>query len=158
MVTLAQAIDISRQRFPSQFQTGFVSLPSRLQVDIAQAVSSKAAEIRAAIPASPGRATFIQGAATDVGNLFLLGQSQIEQSAALARQSTQINTSLDTVKDFVSSINERLSGQVTSLGESVSQVGDGDPFQFIKDSPFLSGIGTGGLIVGGIALLLLLRR
>jgi len=48
---------------------------------------------------------------------------------------------------------------VTELGESLKGISAGgfDPIKFFTDNPLIGGIGIGGLLVGGVVLLLVLR-
>jgi len=86
-----------------------------------------------------------------------LGQSTIDRFAETERNKEDITG----LKSFVNEINDRLSGQVTDLGDSLGdQGGDplGDFIQGLKDNPLLAGLGTGALIAGGVVLFLVLRR
>ena len=59
--------------------------------------------------------------------------------------------------DFIRKIEDRISAQLVDLGETTKGE-SGNPFEFITDNPLLSGLSVGVLAVGGIVLLLLLRK
>ncbi len=99
-------------------------------------------------------------------NLIGLGQASIDISSALNENITirenQRAIDVEAVKNQqiqINVLNERLSGQVSSLGESLSKITtEGfEPIKFLTDNPLVGGIGIGGLAVGGIVLLLLLK-
>jgi len=61
---------------------------------------------------------------------------------------------------FIDKINTRISDELIKLGDTTKDSG-GKPFGFISDfvnNPILLGLGTTGLIVGGIVLILLLKK
>ena len=74
-------------------------------------------------------------------------QRAVEQEA-VRNQQIQINQ-----------LNERLSKQVQELGDALKDIGSGgfDIIKFFTDNPIFAGIGIGGLAVGGVVLLLVLR-
>lgn len=97
----------------------------------------------------------------------LLGEASIDISQALSEQVTIREQqrvfdqeALRNTQIVVGQINEKLSRQVTELGESLKGISTGgfDPIKFFTDNPLIGGIGIGGLVVGGIVLLLVLRR
>lgn len=100
-------------------------------------------------------------------NLIGLGEASIDISTALNEQITIRETqraldqeALNNQQIFTEALNERLSTQVSGIGESLSNIGQGgfDPIGFLTDNPIIGGIGIGGIAVGGIALVLLLKR
>ncbi len=103
-------------------------------------------------------------------NLLGLGEASIDISQALNEQITireqqraRDQEALRNQALLTESINQRLSQQVTQLGTSltdlskVSQTGF-NPLKFLTDNPLIGGIGIGGLAVGAVVLLLVLRR
>jgi len=99
-------------------------------------------------------------------NLIGLGQASLDISSALNEQITirenqrKIdNESLQNTQLAIGQINERLSRQVTELSKSFSEIntGDFDPIKFFTDNPLIGGIGIGGLAVGAVVLLLVLK-
>lgn len=99
-------------------------------------------------------------------NLLGLGQASIDISQALSeqvaireQQRTKDNEALQNTQIALGQINERLSRQVTELGQlfgGITATGF-DPLKFLTDNPLIGGIGIGGLLVGGVVLLVLLR-
>ena len=59
----------------------------------------------------------------------------------------------------VSHINEILHRQVQERGEALSNIGSSDfnPIKFYTDNPLIGCIGIGGLAVGAVVLLLVLK-
>ena len=110
--------------------------------------------------------TFRQSITTQ--NLLGLGQASVDISSALSeqiaireQQRVQTNEAIANQAARIGQINERVSTQLTQLGNSLKNIGSGqgfEPLKFLTDNPLLGGIGVGGLAVGGIVLLLLLRR
>jgi len=103
-------------------------------------------------------------------NLAGLGEASLDISKALNEQITireqQRAKDLESLRNqqiFTDTINERLSGQVTQLGASLTELsgattGGFDPLKFFTDNPLIGGIGIGGLAVGAVVLLLVLRK
>jgi len=98
--------------------------------------------------------------------LFNLQQNQSTFSSALNEQITirenqraTDQESVNNLKIFTESVNERLSQQVTQLGKSLGDlsVASFDPIKFFTDNPLIGGIGIGGLLIGGVVLLVLLK-
>jgi len=96
-----------------------------------------------------------------------LGEASLDISSALNEQITireqqidRINESLRNQQIFTTSVQEQTTKGLADITTAISDVGKGgfDPLQFIQDQPLLSGIGVGGLAVGAVILLLLLRR
>lgn len=82
-----------------------------------------------------------------------------EQIIIREQQRSADNEALQNQAIALGQVNERLSSQVTELGKSLGDIGSGaNPLKFLTDNPLIGGIGIGGLAVGGIVLLLLLRR
>ncbi len=99
-------------------------------------------------------------------NLIGLGEASLDISSALNENITireeQRKIDVEQVENQqiqINVLNERLSKQVSELGESLSNIGSGgfDPIGFLTDNPLLGGIGIGGLLVGGVVLFLVLR-
>lgn len=96
-------------------------------------------------------------------NLIGLGNASVDISKALSEQDSKVQEQFRQLTDFLNSFNERVSGQLIDLGGSVSDASaaateSNNPLGFIFDNPLLFGLGTGGLVVGGIVLILLLKR
>lgn len=101
-------------------------------------------------------------------NLLGLGQASIDISGALSEQvairEQQLAKTQEAIRNqqlLTESINERLSGQVTELGKAFSGLSGGngfDPIKFFTDNPLIGGIGIGGLAVGAVVLLLVLKK
>lgn len=112
--------------------------------------------------------TFRESTVTE--NLLGLGEASKTISDAvnqqiIIREQQQARTqeAIRNQQLFTESVNQRLSGQVTQLGQSLTQLssatGTGfDPIKFFTDNPLIGGIGIGGLAVGAVVLLLVLRR
>ena len=99
-------------------------------------------------------------------NLIGLGEAAIDISGALNEQITireqQRAIDVETVSNQqiqINQLNERLSKQVSELGQALSNLGSGgfDPIKFLFDNPIFAGIGIGGLLVGGVILLVVLK-
>ena len=99
-------------------------------------------------------------------NLIGLGEASIDISTALNEQITireqQRAVDVESVANQqiqINQLNERLSKQVQELGQALSNLGSGgfDPIKFFTDNPIFLGLGIGGLAVGGVVLLLVLR-
>jgi len=58
------------------------------------------------------------------------------------------------------SINEQFTTSLGDLSKSLGDIGKGgfDPIKFFTDNPLIGGIGIGGLAVGAVVLLVLLRK
>lgn len=104
--------------------------------------------------------------ATTIQNLLGLGQASIDISQALSEQVTIREQqrafdqeALRNTQIAIGQINERVSRQLIELGESFKGISTAgfDPIKFFTDNPLIGGIGIGGLAVGGVILLLLLR-
>jgi len=100
-------------------------------------------------------------------NLLGLGEASIDISNALSQQvairEEQLARTQEAIRNqqiLTDSINERLSRQTTQLGESLKDLSTStfDPIKFFTDNPLIGGIGIGGLVVGGVVLLILLKR
>lgn len=100
-------------------------------------------------------------------NLLGLGQASIDISGALSEQVTireqQRARTQEQIRNqsiAIGEINERVSRQLIELGDSLGGISTGgfDPIKFFTDNPLFAGISIGGLLVGGVVLLLLLRR
>jgi len=100
-------------------------------------------------------------------NLLGLGRASIDISQALSEQVTireqQRAFDQETARNTqiaLGQVNERLSRQITELGDSLSGISTGgfDPIKFFTDNPLIGGIGIGGLAVGAVVLLLLIKR
>lgn len=109
--------------------------------------------------------TFRQATVTQ--NLLGLGQASIDISQALSEQVTireeQLARTQEAIRNqqiFTDEVNQRLSQQATELGQSLGDIGQGgfDPIKFFTDNPLIGGIGIGGLAVGAVVLLVLLRK
>ncbi len=94
-------------------------------------------------------------------NLLGLGQASIDISQALSeqviireQQRTFDQEALKNTQIVLGQINERLSRQVTELGESLKDVSatDFDPVKFFTDNPLIGGIGIGGLLYSKLNL------
>ena len=99
-------------------------------------------------------------------NLIGLGEASVDISKALNEQITireqQRAIDVEAVSNQqiqINQLNERLSKQVSELGQALSNLGSGgfDPIKFLFDNPIFAGIGIGGLAVGGVVLLLVLK-
>ena len=99
-------------------------------------------------------------------NLEALGQATIGLKAATDEQivirEKQRKVDVDQVNNQqiqINQLNERLSRQVQELGDALKDIGSGgfDPIKFFTDNPIFLGLGIGGLAVGGVVLLLVLR-
>jgi len=108
--------------------------------------------------------TFRESVSTQ--SLLGLGQASIDISQALSeqvqiREEQRVKTQEQIRNQSIAlgQVNERLSRQVTELGESLKGISTGgfDPIKFFTDNPLIGGIGIGGLLVGGVVLLLVLR-
>jgi len=173
MVTLAELIAQSQAAFPGAFleaagPTGFSLLPAETQVSAAEIIAERAALTRSIFPtATTGITQFIQEQSQDIVNLFKLGAASVDISGALSEQvqirEAQLARTQEQIRNqniAVEQINERLSRQVTQLGESITDLSRGqafDPIKFFTENPIIGGIGIGGLLVGGAVLLIALR-
>jgi len=90
-----------------------------------------------------------------------LGEASVDISNALNRQIAIRESQRAETLGIIDRINERLTQQVTDLGKNLPG-GDINPIdgivKFFTDNPILSGFSLGSLAVGGIVLLLLLRK
>ena len=100
-------------------------------------------------------------------NLIGLGEASLDISSALnenitirERQRAEDVEQVNNQQIQINQLNERLSKQVSELGESLKNIGSGgfDPIKFLTDNPIFAGIGIGGLVVGGVVLFLVLKR
>jgi len=98
--------------------------------------------------------------------LFDLGQASQEISSALNQQiqirEQQRAVDQESVRNqqiLQTSINEQFTSSLGDLSKSLGDLGKGgfDPIGFFTDNPLIGGIGIGGLLVGGVVLLVLLR-
>jgi len=99
-------------------------------------------------------------------NLLGLGQASLDISSALNENITirENQRAIDqeranNLQIQLNSANERLSTQVQELGRALQNIGQGsfDPISFLTENPLIGGIGIGGLAVGAVVLLLVLR-
>ena len=99
-------------------------------------------------------------------NLIGLGEASLDISSALNEQITiredQRAVDQEAVRNQqiqINQLNERLSKQVSELGQAFSNLGSGgfDPIKFLFDNPIFAGIGIGGLLVGGVVLFLVIK-
>ena len=99
-------------------------------------------------------------------NLLALGEASLDISQALNENITireqQRAIDVERVSNQqiqINQLNERLSKQVQELGDALKDIGSGgfDPIKFFTDNPIFLGLGIGGLAVGGVVLLLVLR-
>ena len=99
-------------------------------------------------------------------NLLALGEASLDISQALNENITireqQRAIDVESVANQqiqINQLNERLSKQVQELGDALKNIGSGgfDPIKFFTDNPIFLGLGIGGLAVGGVVLLLVLR-
>ena len=99
-------------------------------------------------------------------NLLALGEASLDISQALNENITireqQRAIDVERVSNQqiqINQLNERLSKQVQELGDALKDIGSGgfDPIKFFTDNPLFAGLGIGGLAVGGVVLLLVLR-
>ena len=103
-------------------------------------------------------------------NLIALGDASRDASRALEderivreNQRKEDNESAQNRQIQINQLNERLSLQVQELGQSLSELsesfssGSFDPIKLLTDNPLIGGIGIGGLAVGAVVLLLVLR-
>jgi hypothetical protein len=174
MVTLAEAIAESQAKFGDAFvkvagTSGFSTLSPQRQVAAAQAVNERAENTRRIFAPSPERQQFIRGQSQDIVNLFKLGSASQDLSGAIAQQAqvreeqrAETFSSINSLSEIVGQVNERLSTQVTNLGESVQQAssaasGKDNPLGFLTQNPLLFGLGVGGLAVAGIVLIIALK-
>jgi len=95
-------------------------------------------------------------------NLIGLGQASLDISGALSEQvairEEQLARTQESIRNnqiLQTSINEQFTKALGDLG-----LGQGgfDPIKFFTDNPLIGGIGIGGLAVGAVVLLLLLKR
>ena len=100
-------------------------------------------------------------------NLIGLGEASIDISKALNEQITiredQRKIDVEQANNLqlqINTLNERVSVQLTELGDSLKDIGSGgfDPIKFFTDNPLIGGIGIGGLAVAGVVLFLVLKR
>ena len=99
-------------------------------------------------------------------NLLALGAASEDISFALNENLTRIETdrkidveSVANQQIQINQLNERFSRQLQELGDALKNIGSGgfDPIKFFTDNPIFLGLGIGGLAVGGVVLLLVLR-
>jgi len=99
-------------------------------------------------------------------NLLGLGQASIDISQALSEQVTIREEQLARTQEAIrnnqilqTNINEQFTKAFGDLTNTLGNVGQGgfDPIKFFTDNPLLGGIGIGGLLVGGVVLLLVLK-
>ena len=99
------------------------------------------------------------------GNQLLLGQASVDISKALTEQSSQVQEQFGSLNQWLTDFQAQVSSQLTQLGGSVTDASNAagqdngsNPLGFLFENPLFLGLGVGGLAVGGIALLLLLKR
>jgi len=97
----------------------------------------------------------------------LLGQASVDVTNALSEniqiredQRARDNEAVANQQIQINQINERLSGQVTDLGQSLEDLASGasNPLEFLTQNPLFLGLGIGGIAVGAIVLLLLIKK
>lgn len=84
-----------------------------------------------------------------------LEQLQSRQLVELGDISVSQQAQITANREFISSVNQRLSAQVVELGKSLTQQANDDAFGGI--TTFLGGIGTGGLIAVAVVAFFVLR-
>jgi len=98
--------------------------------------------------------------------LFNLGEASKNISDALnenitirENQRVEINDALKNNALFTTSVQEQLNEKIGDFQKQINDIGKGglDPIKFFTDNPFLGGIGIGGLAVGAVILLVLLK-
>jgi len=99
-------------------------------------------------------------------NLLGLGQASIDISTALNEQITireeqlaRTNEAIRNNQLLQNNINEQFTKVFGDIGQSLSDIGKGgfDLIKFFTDNPLIGGIGIGGLLVGGVVLLVVLK-
>lgn len=115
------------------------------------------------LPETFRQATFSANQLEIGGALNTLSLGLNEQINVRETQRTETNSAIQMLAGSVEEVNARISQQLQQLGQAVSQTAEGgktniNPFAFLTENPLFAGIGVGGLAVGGIVLLLLLRR
>lgn len=103
-------------------------------------------------------------------NLIGLGEASLDISKALNEQITIREDQLARTQESIrnqqiaqTSINEQFTSALGSLTKSLGDLGKGgvggfDPIKFFTDNPLIGGIGIGGLAVGAVVLLLVLKK
>jgi len=108
--------------------------------------------------------TFRQSVTTE--NLLGLGQASKDITSALNEQiairERQRAETVEAIKNqqiFTTAVQEQANNSFKELTQSLKDVGQGgfDPIGFLTDNPLIGGIGIGGLAVGAVVLLLVLR-
>ena len=156
-------IDLGQKSGASLFGTN-ESISSGKSSSIIESISSKLSKENSIL-----KSNLFNQQEINSSNLINLGKASIDISTALnnniqIREDQRAETfgAINGLADIVGSINERLSKQVTELGQSVTDVSkaqDGDnPLSFLTKNPLLFGLGTGGLIAAGVAAFILLKR
>lgn len=101
--------------------------------------------------------------ATTTRNLIDLGIQQ----TIIGEQQTVFGGNIGDLSEALNILNERVSSQLSKLGESVTEASvaagqatasQSNPLSFLTNNPLLFGLGAGGLAVGAIALFILLKR
>jgi len=99
-------------------------------------------------------------------NLLALGEASKDITDALNEQITirenqrAIDQEAFTNQQILqTSINEGFTNALGDISKGFSDIGKGgfDPIKFFTDNPLIGGIGIGGLLVGGVVLLVLLK-
>jgi len=100
-------------------------------------------------------------------NLLGLGQASLDISSALNEQITIRENQRATDQEaftnqqiLQTSINEGFTNALADISKSFGDIGKGgfDPIKFFTDNPLIGGIGIGGLAVGAVVLLILLKK
>jgi len=99
--------------------------------------------------------------------LFNLGEasknitSALNENITIREQQRAIDQEAFTNQQILqTSINEGFTNALGDISKSLGDIGKGgfDPIKFFTDNPILGGIGIGGLAVGAVVLLVLLKR
>jgi len=99
-------------------------------------------------------------------NLIGLGEASNNLSTAINEQITIRENQRATDNEAAqnrqiaqTSINEGFTTSLGDLTKSLGDIGKGgfDPIKFLTDNPIIGGIGIGGLLVGGVVLLVVLK-
>ena len=99
-------------------------------------------------------------------NLINLGFASLDISKALNEQVTIRENQLARTQESIrnnqilqTNVNESFTKTLGDISKSLSDIGKGgfDPIKFFTDNPLIGGIGIGGLLVGGVVLLVVLK-
>ncbi len=166
MATLAELIAESQAKYPEAFaklgNTAFSNLDPDIQVGINQNIQQNASTIRSIFPSgTSGLNDFIKQQSLNITNLFKLGVSTTQRSQEIEtlRDNTQagFDQALKNDNYLLDKITESVQNTTRILG--ISEKGEaGSPFDFLTNNPIAFGLGAGGLAIGALALILVLRR